>query len=46
MCQVLLTISVQYVDDAGNIHTVWRNGRTLAVIEGVDDFSKAPGAEK
>lgn len=37
---------VQYVDDAGNIHTVWRNGRTLAVIEGVDDFSKAPGAEK
>ncbi|MBR5513563.1 MAG: DUF4314 domain-containing protein [Ruminococcus sp.] len=33
--------TVQYVDDAGNIHTVWSNGWTLAVIEGVDDFSKA-----
>ncbi len=38
--------TVQYVDDAGNIHTVWSNGRTLAVIEGADDFSKASGGLK
>lgn len=37
---------VQCVDDAGNIHTLWSNGRSLAVIEGVDVFSKAPGGEK
>ncbi len=37
---------VQYVDDAGNIHTIWSNGRTLSVIEGVDDFSKVTGSEK
>ena len=34
---------VQYVDDGGNIHMVWQHGRTLSLIEGVDDFSKAPG---
>ena len=38
--------TVEYVDDGGNIHTVWENGSTLAVIEGVDDFSKATGGEK
>lgn len=37
---------VQYVDDGGNIHTVWETGSTLAVIEGVDDFSKATGGLK
>ena len=30
---------VQYIDDGGNIHMVWQNGRTLSLIEGVDDFS-------
>ena len=30
---------VQYVDDAGNIHMIWQNGRTLSLIEGVDDFT-------
>lgn len=30
---------VQYVDDAGNIHMVWKNGRTLSLIDGVDDFT-------
>ena len=30
---------VQYVDDAGNIHMKWENGRTLSLIEGVDDFT-------
>ena len=37
---------VQYVDDGGNIHMVWSNGRTLSLIEGVDDFSIAHGAKK
>lgn len=37
---------VQYVDDGGNIHMVWQNGRTLSLIEGVDDFSKVTGSEK
>lgn len=36
--------TVQCVDDAGNIHVKWQNGSSLSVIEGVDDFSKAPGA--
>ena len=30
---------VQYVDDAGNIHMIWQNGRALSLIEGVDDFT-------
>ena len=30
---------VQYVDDGGNIHMIWKNGRTLSLIEGVDDFT-------
>ena len=37
---------VQYVDDGGNIHMVWQNGRTLSLIEGVDDFSKVAVGEK
>ena len=30
---------VQYVDDAGNIHMKWGNGRTLSLIPGEDDFT-------
>ena len=30
---------VQYVDDAGSIHMIWQNGRTLSLIDGVDDFT-------
>ncbi len=37
---------VQYVDDGGNIHMVWQSGRTLSLIEGMDDFSKVTGSEK
>lgn len=38
--------TVQCVDDAGNIHVKWQNGSILAVIEGVDRFSKCSGSEK
>lgn len=34
---------VEYVDDGGNIHVAWSNGRMLSVIEGVDVFSKCSG---
>ena len=37
---------VQYVDDAGNIHMVWENGRTLSLIEGADSFTIIKEAEK
>ena len=30
---------VQYVDDAGSIHMIWENGRTLSLIEGEDSFT-------
>ena len=30
--------TVQFVDDIGQIHMKWDNGRTLALIPGVDSF--------
>ena len=32
--------TVDHVDDGGIIHMRWDNGRTLALLEGVDDFRK------
>ena len=37
--------SVDYVDDAGQIHMKWDNGRTLAVLPGVDSFRKLTSEE-
>lgn len=32
--------TVRYVDDAGQLHMSWDNGRTLAVVPNVDQFHK------
>jgi len=33
------TGSVAYVDDAGNVHMKWDNGRSLSLIPDEDDFT-------
>ena len=38
--------SVDYIDDAGNIHMIWRSGRTLSLIDGVDEFEVLPTCRK
>ena len=30
---------VAFIDDAGNIHMHWQNGRSLSLIEEADDFT-------
>lgn len=32
------TGTVDFVDDAGQIHMLWDNGRSLAIVPGVDEF--------
>ena len=36
---------VDYVDDAGQIHMKWDNGRTLAIVPSEDDFRKLTDEE-
>ena len=37
--------TVDHVDDMGGVHIKWDNGRTLAVIPGVDSFRKLTAQE-
>lgn len=32
--------TIQFVDDIGQLHMNWDNGRTLALVPGEDDFRK------
>ena len=32
--------TIDFVDDFGQLHMTWDNGRTLAVVPGVDSFRK------
>ena len=37
--------TVDHVDDMGNVHTKWDNGRMLSAIPGVDNFRKLTAQE-
>ena len=37
---------VDFIDDAGNIHMIWRNGKTLSLIPGADEFEVLPTCPK
>lgn len=37
--------TVDFVDDAGQIHMKWDNGRTLAIVPNEDDFRKLTDEE-
>ena len=38
--------TVLFVDDAGQLHMRWDNGRTLALMPGVDRFIRINGSKK
>ena len=33
---------VDFIDDAGNIHMIWRDGGSLSLIPGADEFEVLP----
>ena len=35
--------TVAFIDDAGQIHMHWENGRSLAIVPGVDSFHRVDG---
>ena len=37
---------VDYIDDAGNIHMIWRDGGSLSLIPGADEFEVLPTCPK
>lgn len=38
--------TVQFVDDAGQVHMIWDNGRTLEIVPEVDQFRKLSDMER
>ena len=38
--------TVSFVDDMGTLHMIWDNGRTLGIVQDVDEFHKIGGDRK
>ena len=38
--------TVKFVDDSGQLHPIWDNGRTLAIVPEVDSFRKLTEQER
>ena len=36
--------TVEFIDDTGQIHMHWENGRSLAIVPGVDSFHRVDGS--
>lgn len=37
---------VDDIDDTSNIHMIWRNGRTVSLIDGLDEYEIPPACPK